>query len=84
MPDTRLDPTAAPSSGPGSLGAVSPTGQAIIPARFVPYALLLWSLLGGGGLAMLPEGKATQIGGLVWLALGVALGMGSPGLRKKE
>lgn len=79
MPENRIDPTAAPSCS--GAPAPSPTGTPLLPAKVVPYAYAVWLFL-GGAITALPEGRPQLIGGLVVVALGVLLGMSSPGLRR--
>lgn len=86
-PSNRISPTSVATAAEAAraatvVAAASPTGTPLLPPKFIPYAYGLWALLTGGGLAMLPEGRPMQVGSLVSVALGVLLGLVSPGLRK--
>jgi hypothetical protein len=63
--------------------AVSPTGTPLVPPRAVPWLWVVYSVLTGGGLMLLPEGRPLQIGTVASVLLGALLGVASPGLRRK-
>lgn len=80
MPDdpnpSRIDPLAAPR-------AVSPTGTPVMPAVIIPVATAVVAAA-GAAVVFIPESHWAHKACLVVLAIGAALGVSSPGWRRKE
>ena len=72
------DNTNSPTSS-----SASPTGLPVIPPVFVPPLVALIGLAGVGSQMLPPHTIAFKVSSII-LALGTALGLASPGLRRGQ
>jgi hypothetical protein len=75
------DPNAITPAVGNPTPAVSPTGEARIPAKYVPFIMAAWAGI-AAGVQALPDGQPKAIANLALLVLGPLVAMVVPGLRK--